>query len=345
MKNVLVTGGAGFFGEILKKRLLDEGIYCVSVDLQADSFEHPNLMSIQMDIRDKKTLDKIFGEYQFDTVCHCAAILAHAIKDENLLWECNVEGTRNIAELSAKHGVKRVIFTSSNCLWGDSFDRPVKESDEPKPVEIYGMSKLEGERILVEYENVYKVIIFRCPTIIDSGRLGLLSILFEFIDEGRKVWVLGGGKNRYQFIYAQDLADAFLKAMKYQKSDVFNVGSDDVKSFKEIYEYVIGKAGTGSRVVSFPKGFAVSLMKFAYMLKISPLGPYQYKMLGENFIFDTSKIKKKLNWKPTMRNEDMLYKAYQYYHENLDDIKSRHDVSAHKQPVNMGIIKLLKWIS
>ncbi len=76
------------------------------------------------------------------------------------------------------------------------------------------------------------VIILRCPTIIDSGRLGLLAILFEFIQDGKKVWVVGGGANRYQFIYAQDLATACLLAMNYPHSDIFHIGSDDVKSLR-----------------------------------------------------------------------------------------------------------------
>lgn len=345
MKNILVTGGAGFFGGLLVKRLLDEGYFCVSVDLEKDDFVHSNLCSVQGDIRDEKLMDGLFSKYKFDTVCHCAAILAHAVKDKDFLWGSNVDGTRAVADMAKKHGVRKVIFTSSNCLWGESFGRPVLESDAARPVEIYGRSKLEGERILLEYKKDFDVVIFRCPTIVDSGRLGLLAILFEFIDEGRKVWVLGGGRNVYQFVYAQDLIDAMLKAFGYAHSDIFNIGSDDVKSFREIYEFVIDKAGTGAKVASFPKAIGEFCMKVAYMLKMSPLGPYQYKMLGESFVFDTSKIKRRLKWRPTLTNEEMLYKSYLYYHENIDDIKGRKDVSAHKQAAKMGVIRVLKWVS
>ena len=212
-------------------------------------------------------------------------------------------------------------------------------------MEIYGKSKWEGEKILLRYKDYFDVIIFRCPTIIDEGRLGLLAILFEFIDEDRKVWVVGNGTNKYQFIYAGDLVDAHLKTLDYNKSNVFNIGSDNVKSFREVYNYVIKRAGTSARVASLPKGATIPLMKIAYKLKLSPLGPYQYKMIAEEFIFDTSKIKKELGWRPTLTNEEMLYKAYKYYHDNLKNIKGRKDVSAHKQGAKMGIIKLLKWLS
>ena len=212
MRTALITGGAGFFGEILKQKLLEQNIYCVNIDLQKDYFSHPNLYSLQGDIRHLDTLETLFSRFKFDVIFHCAAILAHAVKDKNFLWESNVNGTRNIAEFARKYKVPKVVFTSSNCLWAENFQRPVKEEDTPKPAEIYGKSKWEGEKILLEYTNSFDVVIFRCPTIMDYGRLGLLSILFEFIYEGRKVWVVGDGSNRYQFIYAQDLIDACLKA-------------------------------------------------------------------------------------------------------------------------------------
>jgi len=345
MRSVLITGGSGFFGEVLKRRLLEQGFYCVSIDLEADQISHPNLVSVQGDIRNTGTLEKIFSSHKFDGVFHCAAILAHAVKDKNFLWTSNVDGTRNIAEFAKRYNVPKVIFTSSNCLWAKNFDRPVKEDDIPKPVEIYGKSKWQGEKILLQYTNCFDVVIIRSPTIIESGRLGLLAILFEFIDEGRKVWLVGKGDNKYQFIYAQDLVDACIKALDYKGSDIFNIGSDNVKSLKDVYGYVIEKANTGARTAHLPKKLTLLLMKLASFLKLSPLGPYHYKMIAEDFMFDTGKIKLKLNWKPTLTNEEILYKAYMYYREHREDIESRKNVSAHKQSAKMGVIKLLKWMS
>ncbi len=345
MKRVLITGGSGFFGDLLKQRLLGQGFHCINVDIAEDTFAHSNLESLRTDIRDRGKLRQSFEAHKLDAVFHCAAMLAHAVEDKQFLWESNVEGTRNIAELAKQFGVPRVVFTSSNCLWAENFGRPVLEDDPPNPVEIYGKSKWEAEKILLEYSSDFRAIVFRCPTIIDCGRLGLLGILFEFIDEGRKVWVVGGGRNRYQFIYAQDLVDACLLALDYPSGDVFNIGSDNVKTFREVYEYVIGKANTKARVATLPKAPAIAAMKLAYFLKLSPLGPYQYKMIAEDFVFDTTRIKGRLGWRPTLTNEEMLYRSYQYYHENLKEIRSRSGVSAHKQVADMGIIKLLKWLS
>lgn len=345
MTEILITGGAGFFGGILKRRLLAEGYACVSVDLQPDDYQHPNLISIQGDIRSLDTVEQIFTRHSVGTVFHCAAILAHAGHAQSFLWSSNVEGTRVVAEAARRHKAERIIYTSSNCLWGRSFDHPIAEDQPPDPVELYGRSKLEGERILNEYAAEMATVSVRCPTIIDAGRLGLLAILFEFIDENRKVWVVGGGNNRYQFIYAQDLVDACLRLMKYDRSDVFNIGSDDVKTMREVYQYVIDNTGSRSRVSALPKGLTIFAMRLAHSLGISPLGPYHYKMIAEDFLFETSHIKQALGWNPTLTNEQMLLRSYEYYRGNRGSIANRLNVSDHRKPAEMGVIRVLKWFS
>jgi UDP-glucose 4-epimerase len=345
MRPILVTGGAGFFGSLLTQRLLDAGRDCVLVDLQTPEFGHPHLTTIKGDIRNRDLVRSLFSAHSFETVYHCAAILAHAVKDEGFLWESNVDGTRIVAEAAADFGTRSLVFTSSNCLWAQNFGRPVREDDLPAPVEIYGRSKWEGEKVLSAFADRLNVVSIRCPTIVDEGRLGLLAILFEFISEGRKVWVVGGGHNRYQFIYAQDLASACLKASDLGRSTVVNIGSDDVGSFRETYQSVIDRAGSGARIATLPRGPALATMRIAHALKVSPLGPYQYRMIAEDFIFDTTRIKSELDWRPTLSNAEMLWRAYDYYHRNRQDIAARTDVSAHRQAAKMGVIRLLKWLS
>lgn len=345
METVLITGGAGFFGDILKNTLLQRGYKVVSIDLEKDESVHQNLVTVQGDIRDKALLDSLFRAHHFTAVFHLAAILAHAVKDKNFLWSCNVDGTRAVVETMKRHGVRTIIHTSTNCLWGEPMGRPITEDDEPHPIEIYGKSKLEGEKILLSGAPDIVPIIIRCPTIMDKGRLGLLAILFEFIDEGRTVWVVGGGENTYQFIYAPDLADACIRSLEIKKGVIMNIGSENVRSFKDVYETVIRRAGTKSRVGRLPKKLTLLAMRIAYMLRLSPLGPYQYKMIAESFEFDTTRIRTLLGWKPTLTNDDMLWQAYEHYSKNRKAIEGRTGVSAHKQGAKMGIIRVLKWLS
>ncbi|HMD36878.1 MAG TPA: NAD-dependent epimerase/dehydratase family protein [Vicinamibacterales bacterium] len=342
--SALITGGAGFFGEILIARLLAGGTGCVSLDLQPGNSRHPALESIQGDVRDAALLDRLFATHRFSAVFHCAALLAHDVRDRELLWQCNVTGTEEIARAALRHHTARIVFISSNCLWTDPFDRPVTEDDPPRPREVYGKSKWAAERALTSIAGD-RAVILRTPTIIASGRLGLLSILFDFILEGRRVWVVGAGENRYQFIYAPDLADACVRAAESDATGVFNVGSDDVPSLRETYRYVVHRAGTNARVASLPLRPTLALMRLAHALGVSPLGPYQYRMIAESFAFDTTKIKRTLGWRPTLTNGEMLFEAFDYYRRHLMDITSRSQVSAHKQRARPGVIRLLKMVS
>jgi UDP-glucose 4-epimerase len=189
------------------------------------------------------------------------------------------------------------------------------------------------------------IVTLRCPTIMDAGRLGLLAILFEFIQDGKKVWVVGDGSNRYQFIYAQDLATACLQCLNYEESNLFHIGSDDVPTMRGMYEAVIAEAGTKSRVAQLPERITIAGMKLAHKLGISPLGPYHYRMIAESFVFDTQRIRKELGWKPTLTNTEMMTRAFAYYHDNKRAIHERTEVSAHSKAAPMGVIRLLKWFS
>ena len=348
-REVLVTGGSGFFGGVLKRRLLAEGFAVTNIDLVRDEDAGAEgLTSVQGDIRDAGLLARVFAEHKFEGVFHCAAMLAHDVKDETLLWTSNVDGTRLVAEAALSAGVTHMVNISSNCLWAEGFGRPVTEEDVPAPVELYGRSKLQAEKELaaiVEQHPEFKVVTLRCPTIIDSGRLGLLAILFEFIEDGKKVWVVGDGSSRYQFIYAQDLATACLLCLQYEESNLFHIGSDDVPTMRGMYESVIRAAGSKARVASLPRRPTIAMMQLAHKMGVSPLGPYHYRMIAESFVFDTSRIRRELGWTPTLTNEEMMLRAFSYYSENRKAIHARTDVSAHSKAAPMGVIRLLKWMS
>jgi hypothetical protein len=86
-------------------------------------------------------------------------------------------------------------------------------------------------------------------------------------------------------------------------------------------------------------------MQVAHRFGISPLGPYHYRMIAEDFLFDTTKIREQLGWRPTLTNEEMLVQAYRYYATRREEIHQRTNVSAHSKAAPMGVIRLLKWVS
>jgi nucleoside-diphosphate-sugar epimerase len=134
-------------------------------------------------------------------------------------------------------------------------------------------------------------------------------------------------------------------AAGYGRSDLFHIGSDNVRSMREVYESVIRASGSKSKVRSLPKAPTIAAMMLTHKLRISPLGPYHYKMIAESFVFDTDRIKQRLGWKPTLTNEEMLLRAHEYYASNRNEIGARTSASAHRKAASMGVIRLLKWIS
>ena len=329
-------------GSLLKEELLARGDKVVSVDLRKDDCRNPGFTGVRGDIRDEKQLAKLGERYRFSAVFHLAAEMPHAVKNKRDFWRTNVNGTLNVCEMAKNCGTKRVIFTSSNCIYGQSFDRPVRESDCPNPCEIYGRSKAEGEKILARHYKHFKSLIFRCPPVIDEGRAGNIAILFDFIRENRKLWLVGKGDNRYQLLYAKDLIDAMLRSLHYGKSNTFGIGSDRVPTLRETYEYLIEKAASSGRPACFPAVVIRPAMRAAKSLGLSPLGVYFQNMIDKDFAFDTARLKKELGWHPTLNNSEMLYKSYAYYVSHIDRIKTG---GANNTKAKMGILRLLKWLS
>ncbi len=342
----LVTGGAGFFGSQLVASLAAAGHDVVILDRVADPALAARYAFAHVDLRDAAAVRATFAQHgPFDGVFHVAAMLAHAIKDTRDLVDSNVAGTRNVVEAAVAAGVPHLVFTSSNCIVGKPERQPVGEDDPAHPLELYGVTKLQGERILAEYRDRLNITMIRCPTIMGGGRLGLLSILYEFIHEGRKVWILGDGSNRYQFIATQDLIDALTRAITHPGFHLYNIGSDDVPSLRELYQAVIVAAGTRARIARLPRGPAVAAMRALHMVGLSPLGPYHYKMLAESFIFDTTRIKQELGWHPTKTNTAMLIESYRWYVDHLQEVYQGGERSAHRQPVKLQALALVKWLS
>ena len=134
MKTILVTGASGFFGAVLKRRLLADGHTVVNLDLLPDpDGSQANLTSVEGDIRDRPLLDRLFREHRFDGVVHCAAKLAHDTVTEQDLWSSNVDGTRNVAQACLDHGVPVLVNISTNCLWAHNAGHPIAENEPPAP--------------------------------------------------------------------------------------------------------------------------------------------------------------------------------------------------------------------
>lgn len=352
MKKVLITGGAGFVGTNLVNFLLKKKEFEVVVfdklDHHSDEDQAKKITYVKGNVIDKKDIEELFSKHgPFEGIYHLAGEMPNKLADAKLMMQTNVDGTANLISEAVKHKTTFFIFASSNVTYGIPVELPVTEETPLKPLEVYGKSKAEAEKVLEKYKGKINIQMFRCPVITGVGRLGLQAILYEFISESKKVYVLGGGNNKYQFVDVEDVVSAMTKASLMKGFDVYVIGADGVLTLRELYQKVIEFAESKSKIVSLPWGPALFALSILDKVNFSPLGVYQYTMMGRSIYADTKKIKTKLSWKPKKTNTDTFIENYKWYLKNKGNfvvIGGSH-VSPNKSVPKMGILKFLKMIS
>lgn len=350
-KKILITGGAGFVGRHLIQFLQknDEEIVVFDKLAKDSTWIYPKKLTyIQGNVLSKEAVQSVFEKFgPFTTVYHLAAAMPNKEVSDSVMWETNVTGTRLLIELAVKHKVVSFVFISSNVTYGIPATLPVTEETPLRPLEMYGRSKAQAEKELERYKADIAIQMFRCPVIAGVGRLGLQALLYEFISENRKVYVLGEGTNKYQFIDVMDVCDALEKASRMKGCDVYVIGADEVMTLRELYQHVITFAKSSSKIVQLPKSPSLLVLAILDKLNASPLGIYQYTMMWRSLYADTSKIKKKLAWKPKKTNLDTFLDNYKWYVENKGNFAEigSGDFSPNRSVPKLGALKLLKFFS
>lgn len=352
---ILITGSAGYVGNVLTENFIKNGKSVIGLDLydtnleyssNADSHLLGSIYSERVDITNPELLENIFNKYKnITTIIHCAAQLFYKKSNKEFFYNTNITATNNLIKLAIKYDIKNFIFISSNCVYGRVNSLDINEQHATKSFEEYGNSKIAAENILWQYKDQINITIFRPPTIVGAGRLGILSIVFDFIRENRKLYLVGSGNNRYQFIGGNDLFNACHHAINNNISGIYNIGTDNPPSLVNLFESLINHANSKTKIYHLPAFILIPAMKVCYKLGISPLGPYQYNMITSNYIGNTNLIKQQLNWQPTKTNTELLIDAYQYYIDNYDSIHSCSSYTGHRKAGKAGIIKLLKYLS
>jgi len=337
---MLITGGSGYFGSLLTQQLFKRARRCRVFDLNDADDRPPQVEFIRGDIRDYRAVrDACDG---MEIIHHNVAQVPLA-KDTRLFESVNVTGTDLLLKAARDAGVKKVVYTSSSAVYGVPDRNPVTEDMPPKPEEAYGRAKAEGEQICQRYvDQGMDISIVRPRTILGKGRLGIFQILFEWIREGSNVPVLGRGDNIYQFIHADDLAEACILAGERPGPATYNCGSERFESMREVLEHLCGYARTGSKVRSIPMTPAIWAMKVSSFLGLSPLGPYHSLIYGRSMYFDISKARNELGWQPKYSSNEMFVESYEWYLRHRDEVLAATEGSLHRRAVKQGILKFAK---
>ncbi len=338
-RTVLVSGGSGYFGEVVADLALARGDHVRVFDLNPPRGKDVEYLA--GDVRDRDALRKAFEGV--DVVFNNVAQVPLA-RDKALFRSVNVVGTANILLAARDAGVGKVVHTSSSAIFGIPESNPVTEETPGQPLEAYGQAKLEAEFLCHDAIAAgLDVTIVRPRTILGHGRLGIMAMLFEFVADGAPVFVLGSGDNRYQFVHAEDLADACLRAADQPGPAVYNIGTTEFGTMRETLQALVDHAGTGSAVRSLPVAPARAGMRLLAELGQAPFAPYHWLLYSESLWFDTTRARTQLDWRPRHSNAQMIVESYEWFLAHRAELGSTGG-SHHQSPVRPGLLRLLKLL-
>jgi nucleoside-diphosphate-sugar epimerase len=337
-----ITGGAGFLGLHLSRRLLADGHEVRSLDIAPldDVNLERKVEELRGDVRDRDAVRALVDGA--DIVVHSAAALPiQASRDS--IRSVNVGGTENVLQAANDADVRRVVFISSTAVYGVPEKHPIEEDDPLVGVGAYGESKIDAEALC--RVAAVETTIIRPKTFIGPERLGVFEILFDWIREGRRIYVLGQGNNRYQLLAVEDLVDGIVRAATEPQAarETFNLGAMVFGTVRSDLEALIAHAGSTSRLRPVPVKPAELTLRALELMRVSPLAEWHYKTAHKDSFVDVSKAQRLLDWLPRLSNEDALMETYDWYLANRDRVGAAG--VTHRVPWNQQALGLLKKLS
>lgn len=339
----LITGGSGFIGNRLAKRLIERNEGVRVLDIRADPTSSQAVEFMEGSITNRETVASAMQGV--DVVHHNAALVAQTGATRDQYWNVNVEGTRIVAEEASRAGVTTIVHVSTTAVFGIPPTEIITSETPLRPIEPYGRSKLAGEVAMTEVcaRKGIRLITIRPRVALGAGRLGIYQLLFEWIREDRNIYVVGNGENRMQFIHVSDLVDFYLLALDSGRSGTYNVGTDRFGTLREELATLIAHAGSRSRIRHLPAGPAIATLGALYHMGLSPLVPWHYLTLNRDCQFDIQPLLA-LGWKPRYANSDMLRESYDWYTHSA--VPNKTDMaSPHRSPLKQGLLRAIKTFS
>ena len=319
---ILITGGAGYIGSHTTLNFLNNDYDIVVFDsLENGHIETINAIQslgnikfVQGDLNNIKDLENLFENFDIDTVIHFAGFIQveESVKNPSKYYSNNITGTLNLLDTMVKYGVKRIVFSSSAAVYGEPLYTPIDEKHQKQPLNAYGKTKAMTEDILDDYDRAYvlKSICLRYFNVAGADsdiRIGewhepethlIPNILKSIFEEDKIFKIFGTDYNTIDgtcirdYVNVEDLAEAHRLAYEYlkenNKSDKFNLGTEQGNSVKEVFDTVEKITGKTIRVEVHSRrdGDAAILLANA------------------------EKAKTLLNWQPTRTLEDSIKTAY-----------------------------------
>lgn len=264
MKTILVAGGAGYIGSHMVALLLEQGYEVVVADnLSTGHWQAAKGAKLRVgDLRDSAFLDRLFTEFKIDGVINFAAfsLVGESVKNPLKYYDNNVGGSISMLKAMDRHGVDKIVFSSTAAVYGEPEKQPIEETDRTEPTNPYGETKLAIEKMLKWSDNAYGIryVALRYFNAAGSNtEVGIGEdhspeshliplVLKTALGQRSHIGIFGDdypthdGTCVRDYIHVRDLAEAHLLALEYLnrggKSDAFNLGSGDGYSVKEIID-------------------------------------------------------------------------------------------------------------
>jgi UDP-glucose 4-epimerase len=302
---VLVTGGAGFIGSHLMRKLQAEGAEAVALDnLSVGRRENlPEGIDLaEIDVLGED-LNRVVANGNFDAIVHLAGqtMVGASIDDPAHDAEQNILGTIRVLEAARQSGVSRVIFASTAASYGDvtEAELPIKEAHKLAPMSFYGLSKVTVEQYLELYHRIFGLdyVVLRFANVYgerqgDGGEGGVISIFTKNIAAGQAITIFGDGEQTRDFVYAGDIAAGIWAALHTTTPNAaYNLSTQTETSLRELVNILSNIAGR----------------------RIEPkYGPERpgdiYKSMLSN-----GRARRGLGWKPVVSLEEGLRRTYEYF--------------------------------
>jgi nucleoside-diphosphate-sugar epimerase len=321
----LVTGSSGLLGHCLVTRLRADGrglrlfdVLPPPPELAGDGVE-----AVTADMRDAARLRE--AARGCEVIYHLAAgqrmkpQFAGLSEDE--IRTMNREGVANVLAAAEAAGVRKVVHISSSGVYGIPTTDPVTEDHPQRPLGAYGVSKIEAERLCLDFlARGGDVTILRPMSLFGPNQTGVFCLLFDWVHRGKNVYLLGSGRNRVQMVSAWDVADACLLAAERPESRgaILNLGADRVPPVRDQVAALIAHAGSRSRIVAIPAALLRSAARVLNLVKLSPIVPEHYLLADATFVLDTSRAKQLLGWQPRLDQVALTLDAYDWFTAHAD---------------------------
>ena len=275
--HVLVTGGAGFIGSHLTRRLLARGNRVTVLDdfndfydparkrenvapLLEDEEFREDYRLVEGDIRDAELVDRLFAEGGFDAVVHLAARagVRPSLSEPILYEDVNCIGTLRLLEAARRHGPKTFLFGSSSSVYGINEKVPFAEDDEVnQPISPYATTKRAGELLCYNYHHLYgfRTACLRFFTVFGPRQRPEMAI-HKFTDllwRGQTVPMYGDGGSRRDYTYVDDIVDGLVATLDLAPGfEILNLGGADTTSLADLVRWIAQELAVEPRIEYLP---------------------------------------------------------------------------------------------